>query len=605
MSDPQDRDSMFEAPDETGTEKKGFPVAAIIGIVVVLLLIAGGIAAAAMGLFGAAEEAITQRESNIPQLLGDDTQIYGSITPALSDLPNAARLQEAFPEAFVQEDPEQLNQGLSEIGLTFEEDIEPWLGQEMAFAVGGVEDYEAFAQALQVEDFEQLYAMTDFTVLAASTDDTAAQSFLDKLISSAEEEGAEVGTITYNETSITTLADDPEAPLVYTTVAQEHVVFTNRAEVLEGIIDATGENENSLASSARYQKLRSNQPADAVGFIYVDGEIVTEPFDLFGGELLAQLPAGQREQMAQQLDAVQAFESLGFSISLAETGVAFDITSVNDLEALDEEMMAMVEQTRETIDSGRMQRISETAYAFITFVVPSNFNEQVMQSIEMQEGGEAAIADFEAQSGINLEQDILSWFMGSSSLVFLPGEQMGDFETPVTGYFSMNTSNMEAAQAGLDKIAGILEEQGGGMILFQEENIGNANWQTIPNPMTGETVGGYGFIDDEVVIAFGQTALEAAGSGTDSPITNTEAFGNVADNLPEPNAGIMYINVNEIIAVLESMGMGAVGPQEEEILRRIEPIRAIGASSTPVNDEGVVTARLFIHIEPVAETEES
>ncbi|ACL26379.1 hypothetical protein [Chloroflexus aggregans] len=105
----------------------------IIGSVIVgLLLIVIGTSALAFNL-------LSQRASAIPELLPAETQIYAAITPNLSDLPNIDRLRRAFPETFDYQNTDETADFLQEcFGVTFAEDIAPWIGAEAAVTFYGL-----------------------------------------------------------------------------------------------------------------------------------------------------------------------------------------------------------------------------------------------------------------------------------------------------------------------------------------------------------------------------------------------------------------------------------------------------------------------------------
>src|SRR5262245_54753982 len=77
-----------------------------------------------------------QAQRSIPRLVGEDTQFYMSLTPNLSAVQGVQRLQAAYPQLFLDKDSSGVDKQLEEaLGVTFKEDIQPWLGREMALAV--------------------------------------------------------------------------------------------------------------------------------------------------------------------------------------------------------------------------------------------------------------------------------------------------------------------------------------------------------------------------------------------------------------------------------------------------------------------------------------
>jgi hypothetical protein len=616
MSDPQDRAALFEAPEDDGSSggKGGGKLGLIIGgVVVLLLVVAGGAAAAVFWGGGAVQEAIEHRESNIPALLGSDTLVYGTITPALGDLPNVARLRDAYPELFVTEDPEAANEQLSEYDIRFEEDIQPWLGTEVAFAVGGFTDMVALSEYMDENPEGNPFAEQGHAIaLAASTNDEAAQAFLAKVrAGAAEQDGMEFAETEHNGVTIyeQTNAAEGEPPLVMA-VARGHVMAATGVEAITNIIDRPDDAADTLNTNARFEQVRSSQPQNTIGYIFIDFQpIATQLLDSeeVQQELEAELPPEQLEQFRDQIESVRAIGGVSLSIAIEGEGVAFDGIFTLDMDQLAGETRQMVESASQPVDASRLERISSDALAFLTFAIPSNFQEEFMRGFTEQAGGEEAMQELNAQLGIDLEQDFLSWFHGSASLVFLPGEEIAgmDVTLPATGYFAVQVEDVAAAEAGMGNIASMLEMQAGGMATFESATVGGADWQAIANPADpASTVGGYTFVDGEFILAVGNNAMTSAAGEINMAISEDNRFQTVAGYLPSPNSGIFYFDVREMIDVAEAAGVSPTTPEEEETLQNLRPIRAIGMSGTPgVNDAGVGRGRIFIYIDAPDEGE--
>lgn len=594
MTNLEERSSMFDPPGETPPPKKGMNrglVFAIIGVVVVLLcLIVGGVALALGNFFG---EVVTQRQSSIPELLSAETQAYGTITPALSDIPNIARIQAAYPELFIEEDPEAVNEQLAELGLTFEDDIQPWIGAEAAFAVQGIDDFQAFSEALESEDEVEILNAADFSIIVASRDNAAAQTFLQKLRAGIEDRGEGVVETTYNDVTIYEEASPPEGrdPAAFALVNSNFVLASNIA-VLQEMIDRDPAGEDTLVNSQRFQDLRASLPSNAIGYIYLNGQMFADMAAQASDEAMAELSPEEAEALQQQIQNVEAIESIGLSISVEGEGVAFDGVTNMDISALDEASQQYINSLGEGFDTSRFENVSSESLALISLKIPENFKEQVLTALEAQPDGEETIAQFEMQTGLDLEEDFLNWFNGDVLIVMLPGSGA----VPVGGYFSIAPQDLDAAQASMEKIADLITQAGG--ITFETQSIANQEWQTITDPSTGQTMGGYGFVDESLVIAFSEGSMEAAVTGGDTPITQHPAFATVTDNLPSPNGGVFFFDVREVVTLADSFGMGAQTPEEEEFRRFIEPIEAIGIAGEPgPSESGTVRGRVFVSIE--------
>jgi hypothetical protein len=609
MTSPQERDMLFQTPDEeeeSGKSRRGCIIGAVVAVLLLLILVVGGVYAFTAGLFQFAQ----QRQSNIPAILGADTWMYGTITPALSDLPNIARLQAAYPQLFVEQDPEAANEQLEEFGLTFQEDIQPWLGPEVAFAFAGDTDFLAEMSAQpqpQEVSPEELFQQMNLLVLIASTNDEAAQAFLNKLRSNLEDDGAQFTEISHQDVTIYEQTNpEPDEPPLAFAVAKNHVVFATGAAPIQSLIDREEGGADTLASATSFQRLRDSLPDNAIGYIYIDGQTIGNVNQQSMEQSLDQLPPELADQFRGQVELTQAIEAIGLSISLENEGIAFDGTGVMNLEQVSEENLQLVDTYSQPVSSERLANISDEALLLATFRIPEDLGEQFMEGFNAMEGGEEAMQELNMLLGFNLEEDLLSWLAGEGSLVLMPGEQVGDIILPATVYVSLQTPNLSAAEEGMQNIAEVAEIQSGGMLIFTEATLGNNTWQAFQLPGNEQPLGGYGTVNDEIVIAFGNNAMTAAATGSESPITSTPAFQAVLSSLPDPNTGVAYINVPDTYDTLDSLGTFVEPPtdeqlaQQEELRRNIEPVRGIGAAAAPgFNENGVARTRMFVYIQPV------
>jgi hypothetical protein len=574
----------------TDKPAKSFPMSLVLiigGILLVTLIIAGGIAYAFWGL-------ATERQSSIPELLDQNVQFYTSFNPALSDLPNAARLQAAYPQMFSEEDPAALNDPLSELDMNFQQDIQPWLGAEVAVAVGNVPDF-AEVEDMQTLD-EAFFADTDIAILLASRDDEAAGAFLQKLltnIEAQEESDITVNETTYKDITIyeTTSEEEEQIPVNAFAVAKGVVIVAN-SDFIKRIIDQEPGGANSFANHQPYQQFKATMPDNAFSHMYIDGHMLRGLGEMMlttaGQENLS---PEQAEVARERIEPLFALESIGMSFGLANEGIFLESAYTLDMDAMSEANRIPFEYDTGDL-SPRLERISDDAYALLTFTIQPVFKDQVLQAIERQPDGEQTLAMYEQMLELDLEEDLLNWLAGNASLVLLPAEEMGDITIPTTGYFALQPLDREAAENGLANIQSVLEQQAP----LQTETIGAVEWNVVQEPQSGQIFGGFGFAGDDLVIAVGETALEAAASGNENPITADATFQTVRNNLPGPEKGMVYLDVQTALDVMEQAGLDVPQSGTEE-RQNLEPMQAFGLSGNPTEQTGVFRSRLFLLIQ--------
>jgi hypothetical protein len=540
-----------------------------------------------------------QAQRAIPKLVGEDTQVYISLTPNLSAVQGVQRLQAAYPQLFLDKDSSGVDKQLGEVmGVNFKDDVQPWLGREMAFAVSGLKEIKPEGGPLSESSAEQFAAEAKIAIILASTDNDKAQAFLDKQRTGRGGKGQQFDKSEYKGVTIYAQKDSDHSPITAFALVQSYVVFASDTATINAMIDRGADGKGTLDENPRFKGVLNNLPKAAVAYMYLDGPALDTLFTSAVQESLNELPDAQREQLEKQFSNLKALQGMGLSLSVDPEGLQFDTAANFDTAKLDAEMKAQIEDAKTPADAERLKNISNHAAALFTFRIPPTFKDQVLKAIKAQENGEQSLQEMEDQTGLNLERDVLDWLVGDVSLVVLPGEKLGDVTLPATGYLALKPKDKGAAEAGVKKIGDVLqkfgEDQG---IAFEDETIADVSWHVVKDQQGQQVFGGYGFAKDELVVAFGKGSLESAG-GKDAPITDDPSFKVVTDKLAKSNSGVFYVNVTSAVEMADKLGVGDENsPEQVEFRKNIKPIKAIGLAAEPGLDQnGVARARLFIYI---------
>jgi hypothetical protein len=554
------------------------------GVAVVALL---GITIAAVVFF------LSGRSNAIPQFLSADTQLYAALNPNLSDVPNLQRLQESFPELLDQQSDESPVQSIEELmGIDFEADVTPWIGTEIAFAATDF-DLSQLNTNASSEEMAELAQSGDLLIVLASRDDVKAQAFLDKQRAARQEDGASFAEVKAGNVTIYEQEDSDGNPITAFTYYNKHVFFANSAEALQAVVERDTGSDQTLQANPRYQAVLKGLPEGRLGHVFIDG-LAFGAFAEMGFEQAAeQLTPEQAARLEEQAANIEALRGLGLSFVAVGEGLQFDSAISFDLAKLTEQAKAQLEEARTPVDAKRVDTISNEAISLFTFKIPASFKEQILQTINDLPDGQEQREQFESQFNLDLEKDFLDWFVGDASLVILPGDKIGDVELPATGYFAIRPADRAAAEAGMKKIFGVLEEAGAGNITIEENELGGASWQAVVEPNTNDLIGGYGFVGDDLVLAFGTRAMELAGGGSSAPVSGEATYKQATGSLANPNGGYFYIDVQKVIGAIDAANLGET--IDADVRSRLEPIKAISAAGEPgVNADGLAKARLMV-----------
>ncbi|PDW03246.1 DUF3352 domain-containing protein [Candidatus Viridilinea mediisalina] len=556
----------------------------IIGMLVV------GVLVLSTGLVGAGYltwQYMTQRPDTIPRILAAETHVFAAVTPSLADLPQIIRLQQAFPDddqvVPSSADEPVTNQLAEALGVNFEQDIAPWLGTEIAWALN-----RALLDAVPnvgAIDRPNLDDADEMILIFTSRNNGQAQAFLDKQRQHRESQGMQFAVEELQGVQIyARQGGGPSEVLDAFALVRDYVIFAGSPELIRGIVTRDPSSNATLEANPNFQKVRAALPNDRLGYLYVAGAPLLEIF----GEQGFDLPLTLERQQADQRAIVAALHGLGFAISAYADGIAFDAVASLDRSQLGSGSQALLAQFEHPIQTQRIGRISDASATLVAFAIPPSFKASVLDGIREQPGGERQLQEFEREFGFSLEDDLLAWFYGEAQLVLLPRVES---DLPMTGYFALKTEQISLAEQGIAKILRSLEMMLGfmGDFQFEQREIGGSSWQII-EPMPGVQLG-QAFVNDEFVLGVGAEAISAATSPASS-FSQQHTYQAATRQQPNPLGSMLYINMP--VAVNLSRHLGFYDPDLRE---RMQPIRAMAFSASPgFNAEGVATARLFIVI---------
>ncbi len=344
-----------------------------IGFLVVVLL-AGGIAVAAW--FGMR---LLQRGTAIPTLLSADTHMYVTFTPNIRDVPHVERLARAFPELLGEEEESDevspMDNFLSEtLGVTFEEDVQPWVGTEMGFAMTIDEEFGAIYgdMAMGMEpDVESVDEVGDFYLLIQSRDDAQLNAFIEKVRAKLEEDGQSVTTEEYN--GVTLYRSETDTVEISFANVKGHFGATTQGDGLSLMVDR--QEQDSLAATDGYRRVKENLPDDAIGYAYISSTFYNE----FLGSMMESLP--ESDVLDSALETYEAMQGVGFSLTVEENGLRFDALSAMDMTAISEENRAEMESLMTAVGQELASVVGDKALLMYHYALSEAYFDQVMEGI--------------------------------------------------------------------------------------------------------------------------------------------------------------------------------------------------------------------------------
>ncbi len=208
-----------------------------------------------------------QRGPAPAELLPADVQLYASLSPTLSDIPEQPRIERALSEVFGLTMPADAATNVAAVlGVKLDSDVITWIGSDIAVVVRDFTPVTNDVAADLVENGEVL-------VFLASRNDPLAKIFLDKYLDVRRNRGE---TFTEQRAGDTTIyVGEITSPLRAVGLIEHYLVFSNRPEALLDLA-AGPDRPDRLASVPAFQQFRETIATVRSGALYTDGSPAAE-----------------------------------------------------------------------------------------------------------------------------------------------------------------------------------------------------------------------------------------------------------------------------------------------------------------------------------------
>ncbi|HEV2756475.1 MAG TPA: DUF3352 domain-containing protein [Actinomycetota bacterium] len=496
--------------------------AKIVAIVIAAVLLVGG------GAF-ALTRFLAPAEDDALAFVPPDAYFYTNffIDPSNSQKQALDEFVQKFPgvdsvEDLIEKLIEAIDDALEEDGLSYEEDIQPWLGDQFAaYGVpGGTPD------------------MPNGAVLVEVTDEEAAERFLNE---SSDGDFGDTESKTYKDTEYRVEKDGPIA-LAFL----EGFMVVGTEDAVKESIDAL-ESDETLETSKRFTAATDPLRDDWIGLYYLDTPALFEEFQL--DEALS--AAGQ-----------PALGGASLEDQRPQAGVLYVTSDSAVFEAsgsIGEGPYAPI--ARGFAEPGLVPELPAEAWA--AFGIP-DLGEIMTRALEAVAGvpGFDPVqleAMFYAQTGLRLEQDILSW-MGDAGF-FVQGANLQD----IGGGLVLESTDPAKTTAFVGKLRGLLVQQGIRPKPFALGGLRGFSVQIPGTPAPINVVGG-----DRLAITYGSDATTAIAEAGQT-LSSSDAFSAAQEDIGEDFNIAFYVDVDAAQAFGEAIATlgGAV---DETYNDEVKPI---------------------------------
>jgi hypothetical protein len=522
------------------------------------------------------------------KVLPADTMLVASLNTQTDQLPNFKAVADAWQDSKEANQIESaLELAVMQTGFTWEDDIQPWLGERVTLGLVDLGNYTQVA-APDTARGPTFYAVVQTRDRAKS--DAFLVNVRKELESKIKPSDYLTTTIhdeAYRDMSMVYLTSESnwsgDKPVVNNVAAyaavNDVIVVSTSADNLKKAIDASLDGSN-LSTSANYQTTMNTLPGQNAFAMYVDfNRYMQTIMDLTLGisTQLSQAPgnldgtpdpniAKQQEQLQKLKETLQAMGGAGLAMTYEPTGIRFDTTVQLDLARLPEAQRKLYEASYQAASNKIYESIPALAMVMLNANNPAGYLKPFFDPTQPDpfanlpgmegESFRDKIAQFEKLTGVNLNADLIDLFNGEFALVVLPKVQTIS-DGPTTGFnlpfevaAMFDSSDAARASAALDKIAQAVAAQSKGTVAWQ--SLSGLPYSVVMLDGDETPVLTYGAVDGRLVLGSTSETLLAIQNAKQSPITGDATFKTATGLLPGNRVGTGYLNLQPLWTWIES-----------------------------------------------------
>ena len=519
--------------------KKGLFIGAV------ALVVAGGVGFAAIRFLE------QPSEDAAISLIPADAYVYGNlfIQPsgdqkrALDDLLGSFPRIESTDQA-INRLTGFLDEELEENGLSYDEDVDPWLGDQVSFFLNGTE-----------------IDPPDGAGLLETTDPAAAADTLDKI--REIEDSPEPEQRSYEGVDYEIEDSGEDVPIAIGFVDDFLVIGTENG--FKSVVDSSQGSTEGLADSDEYESAFEGLEDQNILSVFLDQ---TRLFDLLGesGQL-----GGPETAVFNAFPGLRSAGIAGFVLSARSDGLAFQSSSsvpdegVPPLAGIYGGTDLIRELPGDSWVALGIPNLGETVSALI---------ETISEMPGAETASEQATAAFKQETGLDLEEDVLSW-MGDAAL-FVQGtnfQEMG-------GGVIVESSDPDATKSALTALRARIERE---QVPTSDEERGGLEGFSIQAGLPAPI---FALAGDRLVVTYGENATDGA-IDPDETLGDDATYQAAEGALGDGYSPAFFVDLNGVFEVVEfaqAFSGQTDDTYEQEVKPWVDPLSYVIAGSRTDGD---------------------
>lgn len=531
-----------------------------------------------------------------------DTLLYISVDITQATPEKLNRVVQPFQDALGVEEKIDLdrlkeeidNSLLSGLDMTFKEDIEPWIGQYIAFGMKNIQmDYASSGE------------MPSFLLALETRNSGKADEFLLKL----KEESLTAGGDTIQETTYQDVTIFFSTPTYGQGMAFARsgnaILIATTAKDIQDAIDA--QKGDSLADIADYKETIGALPSGRILTIYMDyGNFLESYLSTLDTMTQSALP-GTGLDIAQMDLFTKAIEDsssqmggMAMGLRIVDAGIQMDAAMVTDTGDLTPEQKAIAEKSGPAKDV--ITLLPEDTFLFIAGKYPNEGWTSVRTSLigtglATASDYDEAMQSFEQVTGVNPETDIFPYLGGEVAVAAFPsssGLLAESIGTDLGAVALLETNNGDAALETIGKLVPTFEELG--LPLDRKEAEGLTYYEGV-DPSTQTSAFALGVGGKYFLLGSNGQILEDVHTRKTS-LSDSSQYQQAVKALPGGMSPVMYLDFQGLLNVVRGSMSGSTLRNFNETMRSIDPITALILGTAPQRGR-LATMSYVLIMEPV------
>ena len=437
---------------------------------------------------------------------------------------------------------------LTQSNIDIEKDLKPWVGNTIVALL-----------PIQRNNQEPGVLKPNVLTVISIKDKVSAINFAMKL---ASQGGSKAKESDYQGNKIIANAENS----VFTAVVKDYLVIASDRKGLEEAINTT-KGQPSFASKPGADSLlkKGVDVQNAIAQVYLmDYAAAVQQLTSLNYDQTSTLPAATLDQLKQ-------VQSVVAGVGTDDSGVRIKAIAAMNPQAPKWEYKPTPGKV--------IAQLPADTLALISGANLNSYWNQANQQAKSYPEGEQAIAQARQafkSANFDLDKDIFGWMDGEFGMALIPSDRGILSQVGFGGVMVFNTSDRKAAENALSKLDNLAK---GNAVLVQQRDVQGKKITEWNSPMGA--VLGHGWLDNNsVFLAFGGPLAETMATNPTPTLDSNDTFKGVTGNLPKPNLGYVYVDMDKTLTLLTRVGAISQRALPADTIALLNSIRGIGITST-------------------------